>query len=448
MTLPGIPLTPSIAVLPNLGGVELPGIAPVGAALPPEFALSLAAELSTLPATSEPSGKAPLRPGKMLPVRQTGMAEFPYIAPKAVSEDGKAAEVTDPSMIGSLPGLAAAIAAALDPVRPTGPAPSPVTLPPNSPLGPMRAAMPFVVAQEPRTKPAAASPTRPETTQIVVLPGIPITIPSLSATPQTPAEVLPFDRETPLPVREGLGPGSEAESRAGPSTVSRVVPPTQSSSVEGGRFRVGSNRMELAPAPASLAAPASEPAAATPSERTAIPKPAAPVTVPTFSAEPTPVLAAQVPVDPGPPINPPTLAAPAPPRPHDVADLIDRLVAAREFAAPPPAQLAIAHREFGEVTVRFAADGNALAVTLASPDPDFARAVTAAAPTERQAPTGERGAEPQAARADLPARSEQRSADGGGNAPRPHPQRESAAQLARARPRAETPADHKSGIFA
>lgn len=66
--------------------------------------------------------------------------------------------------------------------------------------------------------------------------------------------------------------------------------------------------------------------------------------------------------------------------PHDFAQLIDRLVAARESTQPQAATLALAHAEFGQVELRFANDGGGLSVALASADPDFARAVQAAVP--------------------------------------------------------------------
>lgn len=65
---------------------------------------------------------------------------------------------------------------------------------------------------------------------------------------------------------------------------------------------------------------------------------------------------------------------------HDFAQLIDRLVAARESTQPQAATLALAHADFGRVELRFASDSTGLSVALASADPDFARAVQAAVP--------------------------------------------------------------------
>lgn len=85
-------------------------------------------------------------------------------------------------------------------------------------------------------------------------------------------------------------------------------------------------------------------------------------------------------------LAPATLSAgPLPPveaiqRPEEFAQLIDRLMAAREAAAPQRASLSLAHAEFGRVDLTFASDGQGLSVNLSSPDPDFARAVQAASP--------------------------------------------------------------------
>lgn len=80
------------------------------------------------------------------------------------------------------------------------------------------------------------------------------------------------------------------------------------------------------------------------------------------------------------PANAPSVAPAALPSGHDFAQMIDRLVAARESTQPHAATLALAHADFGQVELRFASDANGLSVALASTDPDFARAVQAAVP--------------------------------------------------------------------
>lgn len=73
-------------------------------------------------------------------------------------------------------------------------------------------------------------------------------------------------------------------------------------------------------------------------------------------------------------------AAPTSERPHDFTALVDRLVAAREAMQPQSVTMAVRHAEFGAVQLRFQQDANGLSVAMASTDPDFARAVSAAVP--------------------------------------------------------------------
>ena len=72
-------------------------------------------------------------------------------------------------------------------------------------------------------------------------------------------------------------------------------------------------------------------------------------------------------------------------RPLDFAGLVDRLVQARDAAAPQSVSLALTHAEFGKISLRFEHDATGLSVGMTSPDPDFARAVSAAIPAERPA---------------------------------------------------------------
>ena len=83
----------------------------------------------------------------------------------------------------------------------------------------------------------------------------------------------------------------------------------------------------------------------------------------------------------------PVQAAPAT-RPHDFTALVDRLVAAREAMQPQAVSVAVQHAEFGPVQLHFRHEAAGLSVSLASPDPDFARAVSAAVtPVQQAAPT-------------------------------------------------------------
>lgn len=68
----------------------------------------------------------------------------------------------------------------------------------------------------------------------------------------------------------------------------------------------------------------------------------------------------------------------AAPRPQDFSALVERIVAAREAAAPQAVSITLAHQEFGPVRLNFQAEDAGLAVSMTSPDPDFARAAAAA----------------------------------------------------------------------
>ena len=67
-------------------------------------------------------------------------------------------------------------------------------------------------------------------------------------------------------------------------------------------------------------------------------------------------------------------------RPLDFTAVLDRLAAARDAVQVQPAALTVAHSEFGPVQLSFRHDERGLAVTMASADPDFARAVAAVPP--------------------------------------------------------------------
>lgn len=94
--------------------------------------------------------------------------------------------------------------------------------------------------------------------------------------------------------------------------------------------------------------------------------------LPTLAATPTP--AAPAPSAPAPTLPAIEIAN----RPHDFTAMVDRLVAAREAAQPLALGLSVPHAEFGRVRIRFQTEREGLTATLASSDPDFARAVNAA----------------------------------------------------------------------
>ncbi|MBC2661089.1 hypothetical protein H7F50_04930 [Novosphingobium flavum] len=81
-------------------------------------------------------------------------------------------------------------------------------------------------------------------------------------------------------------------------------------------------------------------------------------------------------------------------QPHDFAALMDRLIAARDAAQtglPQSVQVALNHAEFGQVSLSFQHDQRGLAVSVASADPDFARAVQAAIPAAGAATSADAG---------------------------------------------------------
>ena len=67
-------------------------------------------------------------------------------------------------------------------------------------------------------------------------------------------------------------------------------------------------------------------------------------------------------------------------RPQDFTALLDRLIAAREAAAPQRVSVTLPHAEFGPVHLRFRQEDGALAISMTSADPEFARAASLAAP--------------------------------------------------------------------
>ena len=186
---------------------------------------------------------------------------------------------------------------------------------------------------------------------------------------------------------------------------------------------------------------------------------AAPDFAPSPASGPAPELASLLPA-----ANPPAAVSsapassptPSPQAPVDFAQLIDRLVEARDamrsVQSPASVEAAIAHAEFGQVSMRFDQAGGALSVSLASPDPEFARAVQAAAPTAQQAATTDSGGGAQ--RHDAPGQQGAGAAPGQSHsqqrgqpaAPQHGEPRYQSAQ--QSQPRAEAPAPRRGGIFA
>jgi|GEM_PF-3335960 len=69
-------------------------------------------------------------------------------------------------------------------------------------------------------------------------------------------------------------------------------------------------------------------------------------------------------------------------RPQDFATLVNMLVEARDSGRGTSAHLSIVHSDFGAVKMHFSQHGGDLHVSLANADPEFARSVSAALPTD------------------------------------------------------------------
>ncbi len=144
------------------------------------------------------------------------------------------------------------------------------------------------------------------------------------------------------------------------------------------RLKSANQAGESGPSEATTASP----------ETTPSPSGKAPAPETASLASAAPPLAALNPADPqaAAPAAPATTApaTAAAPQPRDIATLIDRLIEAREAAqstlAPQAVQAALAHAEFGKVSLQFQHDAGGMTVMMASADPDFSRAVQAASP--------------------------------------------------------------------
>lgn len=141
--------------------------------------------------------------------------------------------------------------------------------------------------------------------------------------------------------------------------------------------------------------------------------------------------------------------APATPQPpQDFADLIDRLVEAREAAraslAPGTVHAAVAHADFGRVSLQFQQDGSGLIVAMASGDPEFARAVQAAAPAGQTSPGSDNGAHQ---RQDAPGQQSQGSQPRGQSSARDTGEQRSFSNSGQRRRGGDEP-PARSGIFA
>lgn len=212
---------------------------------------------------------------------------------------------------------------------------------------------------ETQTQPVGKELT-PDVTRPALAPRGPVALP-VAAKPQADQPGEGKARPAALPVIAPVA--APAASAAAPAVQPLVQAPQQD---------------PIAPA---IAAPVRQILAAGRREEEARPRSTAMAEAPSlpFSAEPTPTshLAPRLQIE-----------APAT-RPLDFAALVDRLAAAREAAQPQTVSIALPHAEFGRIALRFHHDDSGLAVSMASPDPEFARAAAQALPPVSQTSASE-----------------------------------------------------------
>jgi hypothetical protein len=76
---------------------------------------------------------------------------------------------------------------------------------------------------------------------------------------------------------------------------------------------------------------------------------------------------------------------------HDFGAIVDRLMEARDAAGPRDVNVAVNHADFGPVSLHFRHDEAGLSVSVASADPEFARAINAAVPAASAAASADNG---------------------------------------------------------
>jgi Meckel syndrome type 1 protein len=209
---------------------------------------------------------------------------------------------------------------------------------------------------------ALQAPVAPVTPELLAAAVADAVAPARSATPQAAPAQAATAFELPLPAASQAQPQAPAQQAAAQPVLAQLLQAnTRPAPRKGGEE-------------ATIATTSAVDAADLPKEasRPATPAPILPVPSPVAIAAATPdALAAQ----------PTAASAPAPAATaerHDFAAVIDKLAEARELARPGRADMHLAHREFGQVSVQFELAGQALKVAMASADPGFAPAVQAA----------------------------------------------------------------------
>lgn len=356
-TAPFLPALQNLA--PASTGATNAEIAADGGAVPQVKMFEAMLALQTAPATIVPTSSAPA-----LPVRQEGGKVLPDAA-TAVAVDAAPDDSSTPEDLSSA-----------DDIPTVAPTPPPL---------PDLALIAAILAAPQRLEPAGDSATPPTTAPRAqpVAASAPVAVPatpsvaaaiSLARTAKIELEV------TPTPLAQ-VAPRAPAESDAATmpqvaATVSAIAHPITPPRAK-----------PSAPADAAPAAPQAD-AAVFASVTAHDPDDALPVEVPADAA--SPLFQTAAPATPQQDAAPATRAEPRAER-IDFATLVETLSRAREEASPNAVRASVHHADFGRISLRFEQDDKgALSVAMNSPDPGFARAVTAsseAAAPQTQADT-------------------------------------------------------------
>lgn len=339
--------TPAIEGFSELLALQIAGQAPAAPVI--EGASKLAVAIPALP-----------EGGKILPDRLAALPEGQAAVPKSIAApEAKSESDQETALPAAEPALAQpapfAVLALLQPLAPNTAAPIEASQTSGT------SAAQSAPAAQPRTAPVAKTETS--------APAVPVLAVATSAVPtsalvQVAAPVAAIAAPVQFQVR-ARQPSASETTRARPASDTPAATPT-ASPIDLLRSRAPAEPAPVLPVgPALAAAPFAE----------------APQGAPLAAAAPATPARAEAPMD--------------------FAQLVDRLVEARDAARPQAIEAAVAHAEFGRVSLRFAQGDDGLSVTMASADPDFARAAQSAAaavpPPPASAPaTSDSGAQGQA----------------------------------------------------
>ena len=355
------PLAPARTAAPAIGNAGLPD---TGKTLPPALPLTMRSALpmtqpvtaSATPAVieSEPAlCELPPVPSRIsLPARPE--------APKSGRRPADAGGPAAPTEAGAQP-LADPVGKVEDLAQPAIPADPPAASTMPVSRGPLQ----IIAVAEPDAVPRPAPAPEPIRAPRPDAPpprARPKAQPALAAAPVAPAFA---------PIPATAMPSERPAPFAAPA-----IPATIASPVSPAKFRVRAAAVAAIPAAAAMVRTptiATIPVANLPTAELARPDPG-PLrdAAPLLSDGPMPAMT----------VSQTDMAASAVVGPHDFVTLVDRLIAAREAAGAQLVSLALDHAEFGKVSLRFEQGEAGLTVAMTSPDPDFARAVSAAIPAE------------------------------------------------------------------